>query len=95
MPSLTPRSLFSTVLALAAALVLLGGIVVWNSYRTAIGNTTLDLRHVPFGTGVYHVTASVAVGQLDPVHRMRQFRRIRSRTRPRRSWRLQSRKSMS
>ena len=37
MPSLTPRSLFSTVLALAAALVLLGGIVVWNSYRTAIG----------------------------------------------------------
>jgi len=37
MPSLTPRSLFAAVLALAAALVLLGGIVVWNSYRTAVG----------------------------------------------------------
>jgi signal transduction histidine kinase len=36
MPSLTPRSLFAAVLALAAALVLLGGIVVWNSYRTAV-----------------------------------------------------------
>jgi phage shock protein PspC (stress-responsive transcriptional regulator) len=34
------------------------------TYRTAIGNTTLDLRHVPFGTGTYHVTASVAVGEL-------------------------------
>jgi hypothetical protein len=34
------------------------------TYRTAIGNTTVDLRHVPFGTGVYHVTASVAVGEL-------------------------------
>jgi phage shock protein PspC (stress-responsive transcriptional regulator) len=34
------------------------------TYRTAIGNTTVDLRHVPFGNGVYHVTASVAVGQL-------------------------------
>ncbi|HLZ65189.1 MAG TPA: ATP-binding protein [Aliidongia sp.] len=37
MPSLTPRSLFAAVLALAAALVLLGGVVVWNSYRTALG----------------------------------------------------------
>ena len=37
MPSLTPRSLFAAVLALAAALVLLGSIVVWNSYRTAVG----------------------------------------------------------
>ena len=37
MPSLTPRSLFAAVLALAAALVVLGGIVVWNSYRTAVG----------------------------------------------------------
>jgi signal transduction histidine kinase len=36
MPSLTPRSLFAAVLALAAALVLSGGVVVWNSYRTAI-----------------------------------------------------------
>jgi phage shock protein PspC (stress-responsive transcriptional regulator) len=34
------------------------------TYRTAIGNTTVDLRHVPFGNGVYHVTASVAVGEL-------------------------------
>jgi hypothetical protein len=35
-----------------------------STYRMAIGNTTVDLRHVPFGTGVYHVTASVAVGVL-------------------------------
>ena len=35
-----------------------------STYRMAIGNTTVDLRHVPFGTGVYHVTASVAVGEL-------------------------------
>jgi len=34
------------------------------TYRTAIGNTTVDLRDVPFGNGVYHVTASVAVGEL-------------------------------
>jgi phage shock protein PspC (stress-responsive transcriptional regulator) len=34
------------------------------TYRTAIGNTTVDLRHVPFGSGVYHVAASVAVGEL-------------------------------
>jgi phage shock protein PspC (stress-responsive transcriptional regulator) len=34
------------------------------TYRTAIGNTTVDLRHVPFRPGVYHVTASVAVGEL-------------------------------
>jgi phage shock protein PspC (stress-responsive transcriptional regulator) len=33
-------------------------------YRVAIGNTTVDLQHVPFGSGVYHVTASVAVGEL-------------------------------
>lgn len=35
-----------------------------STYRMAIGNTTVDLRHVPFGAGVYHVTASVAVGEL-------------------------------
>ncbi|HEV2676279.1 MAG TPA: ATP-binding protein [Aliidongia sp.] len=46
MPSLTPRSLFSTVLALAAALVLLGGIVVWNSYRTAIGKAEGTSRNL-------------------------------------------------
>jgi phage shock protein PspC (stress-responsive transcriptional regulator) len=34
------------------------------TYRTAIGNTTVDLRHVDFTTGTYHLTASVAVGQL-------------------------------
>jgi len=39
MPSLTPRSLFAAVLALAAALVLSGGIVVWHSYQTAILKT--------------------------------------------------------
>ena len=35
-----------------------------STYRVAIGNTTVDLQHVPFGSGVYHVTASVAVGEL-------------------------------
>ncbi|MDB5361998.1 MAG: sensor histidine kinase [Rhodospirillales bacterium] len=44
MPSLTPRSLFATVLALAAALVLLGGVVVWNSYRTAVGKAEAASR---------------------------------------------------
>jgi signal transduction histidine kinase len=36
--------LFSAVLALAAALVLLGAIVVWNSYRTAIGKAESTSR---------------------------------------------------
>jgi signal transduction histidine kinase len=46
MPSLTPRSLFAAVLALAAALVLLGGIVVWNSYRTAVGKAESASRNL-------------------------------------------------
>jgi signal transduction histidine kinase len=46
MPSLTPRSLFATVLALAAALVLLGGVVVWNSYRTAIVKAETGSRNL-------------------------------------------------
>lgn len=33
-------------------------------YRTSIGNMTVDLRDVQFGTATVHVTASVAVGQL-------------------------------
>jgi phage shock protein PspC (stress-responsive transcriptional regulator) len=34
------------------------------TYRTAIGNMTVDLREVPFTKGIVHVTASVAVGKL-------------------------------
>ena len=46
MPSLTPRSLFAAVLALAAALVFLGGTVVWNSYRTAVGKAEGTSRNI-------------------------------------------------
>jgi len=46
MPSLTPRSLFAAVLALAAALVLLGGTVVWNSYRSAVGKAESASRNL-------------------------------------------------
>jgi hypothetical protein len=35
-----------------------------STYRAAIGNSTVDLRHVAFTAGTYRVTASVAVGQL-------------------------------
>ena len=35
-----------------------------SSYRMAMGNLTVDLTHVPLGTGTRTVTASVAVGQL-------------------------------
>jgi phage shock protein PspC (stress-responsive transcriptional regulator) len=35
-----------------------------SSYRMATGSLTVDLTHVPLGTGTRNVTASVAVGQL-------------------------------
>jgi phage shock protein PspC (stress-responsive transcriptional regulator)/predicted membrane protein len=34
------------------------------TYRLGMGSMDVDLRRVPFTAGVYHVTASVAVGQL-------------------------------
>lgn len=34
------------------------------TYRLGVGAMTVDLRRVPFTSGVYHVTASVGVGKL-------------------------------
>lgn len=37
---------------------------VERTYRTSVGNMTVDLRHVHFGAAPLHVTATVGIGQL-------------------------------